>query len=294
MDSLIKDLEIYKASKEVSEKEYNTYNREQKKKEIEKMRENNKKYIEEIKNAKVEEPEKKYRLENTKELNTICNYCKKICHEKCTCFKTFEKCKVYKWSGWKKKTNICKECNHQKKEHNKEKKKWVKYDEYPKKYTTEFIESQEKNLREDLEKKISELEKTEKKGSETNVEIEKKSAAIERCNQEIETSKNDIDAVKEKIKESKRKILKILFDLRVINEKIKKCTLNKNYFKSQNAYIDHLKHEKKSFNDDDNIKEIEDNQKFNQLFIESENIDVENLGKLSTEKKKKKINNFVK
>ena len=34
----------------------------------------------------------------------------------------------------KKKTNICKECNHQKKEHNKEKKKWVKYDEYPKKY----------------------------------------------------------------------------------------------------------------------------------------------------------------
>ena len=102
MDSLIKDLEIYKASKEVSEKEYNTYNREQKKKEIEKMRENNKKYIEEIKNAKVEEPEKKYRLENTKELNTICNYCKKICHEKCTCFKTFEKCKVYKWNGWKK------------------------------------------------------------------------------------------------------------------------------------------------------------------------------------------------
>lgn len=170
----------------------------------------------------------------------------------------------------------------------------MKYDEYPKKYTTEFIESQEKNLREDLEKKISELEKTEKKGSETNVEIEKKSAAIERCNQEIETSKNDIDAVKEKIKESKRKILKILFDLRVINEKIKKCALNKNYFKSQNAYIDHLKHEKKSFNDDDNIKEIEDIKKFNQLFIESENIDVENLGKLSTDQLIEKINNFVK
>ena len=32
LDSLIKDLEIYKASKEVSEKEYNTYNPEQKKK----------------------------------------------------------------------------------------------------------------------------------------------------------------------------------------------------------------------------------------------------------------------
>ena len=32
LDSLIKDLEIYKASKEVSEKEYNIYNREQKKK----------------------------------------------------------------------------------------------------------------------------------------------------------------------------------------------------------------------------------------------------------------------
>jgi hypothetical protein len=32
LDSLIKDLEIYKASKEVSVKEYNTYNPEQKKK----------------------------------------------------------------------------------------------------------------------------------------------------------------------------------------------------------------------------------------------------------------------
>jgi len=43
LDSLIKDLEIYKASKEVSEKEYNTYNREQKKKKIEKKKKKNKK-----------------------------------------------------------------------------------------------------------------------------------------------------------------------------------------------------------------------------------------------------------
>ena len=294
LDSLIKDLEIFKAEKKVKEKEYNGLDQEQKKKEIEKMKENNKKYIENIKTARAEKPETKYRLENTEELNTICNNCKKICHEKCTCFKTFESCKVYKWSGWQQKTNICKVCNHQKKEHNKEKKKWVKYYEYPKKYPTKYIEDQENNLRKEIENKISELENTKNKGSETIVEIEEKSAAIERCNQEIKSSENDIDAVGEKIKESKRKILKNLFDLRAINEKIKKCALNKNYFKSQNAYIDHLKYETKSFNDNDDADEIEEIKKFNQLFIESENIDVENLGKLSTEQLIEKINNFVK
>ena len=95
--------------------------------------------------------------------------------------KTFESCKVYKWSGCKK-TNLCKECLHQKKDHNKKKIKWVEYCEYPKKYDMEYIETQKQNLRQDLKNKISELENTKEKGSETNLKIKEKSAAIETCN----------------------------------------------------------------------------------------------------------------
>ncbi len=85
-----------------------------------------------------------------------------------------------------------------------------------------------------------------------------------------------------------------MFDLSVINEKIKESALNRNYFKSQNAYIDHLIQSKKSFNVNDHIEEIEEIKKFNELFIKSENIDVENLKNLSTAQLIEKINNFVK
>ena len=46
----------------------------------------------------------------------------------------------------------------------------------------EYIETQKQNLRQDLENKISELENTKEKGSETNLKIKEKSAAIETCN----------------------------------------------------------------------------------------------------------------
>ena len=47
--------------------------------------------------------------------NSLClQDCHANCHLNCNCYKTYESCKTYNWSGWKTKTNICKNCGYQK------------------------------------------------------------------------------------------------------------------------------------------------------------------------------------
>lgn len=55
----------------------------------------------------------KWELVSSSQLNTHCDL--QDCHSNCNCYKTYESCKTYNWSGWKTKTNTYKNCGHQKK-----------------------------------------------------------------------------------------------------------------------------------------------------------------------------------
>ena len=80
-------------------------------------------------------------------------------------------------------------------------------------------------------------------------------------------------------------------ELHKINEKIKKFALNKTHTKTQNDYIESLKNQLNS-SESEKIQKLNEIQKVNNLFMETENINVNDLEKLSADELAKKINNF--
>ena len=82
-------------------------------------------------------------------------------------------------------------------------------------------------------------------------------------------------------------------ELHKINEKIRKFALNKNHTKTQNDYINQLKKElNTTMNETEQIQKLEEIKKLNNLFMQTENIDIKELENLSADELSKKINNF--
>ena len=237
----------------------------------------------------------RWELISTSDLNTHCDFqtCHSNCHLNCDCYKSFESCKTYNWSGWKTKTNTCKNknCGHQKKNHTKEHKKWDFINKKKQVYSEEEIKSKIDAMNKDIELQKSYIKNLENSEKKTNQDLEKNSEKIKNCENEIREYKKKIDCIKVNIKDSQKELLLNLAELHKINEKIKKFALNKTHTKAQEDYIKTLKAQ---LNPDERkkIKKLNDIQKLNNLFMESENINLNDLENLSADELAKKINDF--
>ena len=237
----------------------------------------------------------KWELVSSSELNTHCNLqdCHQNCHLNCNCYKTFESCITYYWSGWKTGTNTCKnkDCGHQKRYHTKENKKWEYIQRNKPKYTEEEIkikiDAEKKDL-EPLRKALQNILNGEKQNLK---DLEKNSEKIKNCEKEIREYEKKIDDIKDNLKKSQKDLLLNLAKLRKINEKIKKFALNKSHAGTENDYINNLI---KQINPDESekIQKLKKIQKQNNLFMETQNINVNDLEKLSAEELAKKIDGF--
>ena len=235
----------------------------------------------------------KWELVSSSQLNTHCDLqvCHANCHLNCDCCKAFESCKTYNWSGWKTKTNTCKNCGHQKKYHTKENKKWEFIHRNKPKYTEEEIKNKIDAENKDLESLRKVLENM-VNGEKQNLEgIEKNSEQIKNCEKEIREYENKIYNIKHNLKKSQKELLLNLAELLKINEKIKKFALNKSHAGKENDYINNLIKQINP-NEIEKIQKLKKIQKLNNLFMETQNINVNDLEKLSAEELAKKIDGF--
>jgi hypothetical protein len=235
----------------------------------------------------------KWELVSSSQLNTHCDLqeCHENCHLNCNCYKTYESCKTYNWSGWKTKTNTCKKCGHQKKYHTKEYKKWEYIHRNKSKYTEEEIKNKIDAENKDLESLRKFLENIVNGEKQNLEEIEKNSEQIKNCEKEIREYENKIYNIKHNLKKSQKDLLLNLAELLKINEKIKKFALNKSHAGTVNDYINNSI-EQMNPNEIEKIRKLKIIQKLNNLFMETQNINVNDLEKLSAEELAKKIDGF--
>ena len=154
-------------------------------------------------------------------------------------------------------------------------------------WRNETVDAENKDL-ESLRKVLENIVNREKQNLE---EIEKNSEQIKNCEKEIREYENKIYNIKHNLKKSQKDLLLNLAELLKINEKIKKFALNKSHAGTENDYIINLI-EQINPNEIKKIQKLKKILKFNNLFMKTQNINVNDLEKLSAEELAKKIDGF--
>jgi len=139
-----------------------------------------------------------------------------------------------------------------------------------------------------LRKYLINIENAEKHNSK---ELEENNEQIKNCENEIREYKNKIDDIKVNLKKSQKELLLNLAELRKINEKIKKFALNKSHAGTENDYINNLIQQLNP-DESEKIQKLKEIQKLNNLFMETENININDLENLSADQLANKINSF--
>ena len=181
--------------------------------------------------------EKKKELQaDSKNLYTHCDECKENCHNPCDCwFSSTTRCKIYPWFS-----NDCEKCGHSKRVHKQEYYHYV-YIEVEVQENTKDQQNTLKSESSEKERKIN--ERINQQNNEKN--------SLQRQLNELKYNKEDLQEEKNKNIEEKNKIQAevnkingemqaIIIKLQALSEMIQLCSMNPEYIKDQNEYIDSL------------------------------------------------------
>ena len=221
-------------------------------KELRKLNEEINKNINELSNKKRIEKKKDLQADPNNQY-THCDVCKENCHNPCDCwFSSATRCKIYPWFG-----NDCEKCGHSKKVHKQEYYHYVYIDVEVQENTNE----QQNNLK-------KELSEHERKINERINQQNNEKDSLQRQINELRYNKEDLQEEKNKNIEEKNKIQTevnkinaemqaIIIKLQALSEMIQIFSMNPEYIKNQNAYIDSLENQMKEIG----YKESEINSK---------------------------------
>ena len=198
--------------------------------------------------------EKKKELQaDSKNLYTHCDECKENCHNPCDCwFSSTTRCKIYPWFS-----SDCEKCGHSKRVHKQEYYHYV-YIEVEVQENTKDQQNTLKSESSEKERKIN--ERINQQNNEKN--------SLQRQLNELKYNKEDLQEEKNKNIEEKNKIQAevnkingemqaIIIKLQALSEMIQLCSMNPEYIKDQNEYIDSLEGQMKEIG----YKESEINSK---------------------------------
>jgi hypothetical protein len=206
--------------------------------------------------------------------HTYCSSCQRNCHESCDCYGyILNRCYVFSIFG------TCEKCGHYKSSHTlyssskyvtetqknkinnndkiqKERDKyWQKYDEIYDEYNRKMSE---KNKRQN---ELNDL---------YNEKI--------KLNSQKNSYKNDKNRVNENIKFKINNLKSIILELMNISQKIKNIAMNQFHLDIENEYIEtSIEYLKDSSNNNDQIKKLKENKKYNQIFQELTKLSLEEL-----------------
>ena len=261
------------------------------------IKEVNKKLEAEIKkyqNKKVTETV--YSLEKTKCRNIYCNECHNNCHSPCDCaFDLFGRCVIYEFSGCFYHTNLCSKCGHIKATHGDGDLKYVKKTIEKTIFDAETIKKITERAEEDKEKYKNEINNINKDMNEISIEnktLYENKQVLEKISKEIEKSQK---LLSEDIEKIDRDIIFTLFQLQKCIQIINSIALNNNYIKIQNDYIDSLKEKILEMGDNKNeqLNQIDEIKKQNDLLMKVENIKLEEVKDLDESLISNKISNYL-
>ena len=202
--------------------------------------------------------------------NTHCNYCKSNCHYNCNCYFSillfYNSCVLFPIFSGK-----CTYCGHYINQHRiRDKYRWVDETERYKISHDKEIESEYNEYREECNKIKEEYNRCiNKKNYKQNqlIDLNRDKSNLEK---KINDNLDDKSKLYYKLKNNTSKIKRYFKDLLNINSLIKKEALNKFHFNIENEYIKSriYKIEQIDISKTDEIKELLENQKYNNMFRE--------------------------
>ena len=129
----------------------------------------------------------------------------------------------------------------------------------------------------------------------TFIDIISKKKQLEADKQFISETKNKINENKkkdeQKLKDCQKDLLRLLINLFIINSKIEEIGLNKNNVKNPDDYINQLG---EMIRDDNRDKELKEIKNFYKSFLKNQNIDMDDLKKMSDYEINQKIDKYLK
>ena len=214
-------------------------------------------------------------LEPSETVYTLCDLCKKNCHAACDClFNFLGRCKVFSILNGRCHMCGCNIINH-KKEYYKYSfiyTKKQKYTDYEIDREKQNNEMKKKKIMDDINKNNEARNNLEKQKNEFY--CNKKLLILER--EKIQNEKNEIQ---KNIKDIDKQIIFIIIKLQTFLEKLNDITMNNNYAKSEEDYIDYLM-EKIIFREKEKIKKTQQIKENYRIFLQTSKLDKKDLMKL--------------
>lgn len=204
------------------------------------------------------------KLDEKKNLYTVCHKCKRNCHMPCDCFlQSLGRCTIYTFFRKK-----CEKCGCKKEEH---KQDYYFFDpetislnkntEEEKKKEQKIYEAKKKEYLNQMNKNYSEKNNLEKQKNELSYN---KSILLEEKNKNTVEKKN----IQKKIGHINQDILFTIYNLQRISQKINDIAMNNNHLKTEDEYIEDLinKMDKMNLNDKEKIEKIKKIKENNNIF----------------------------
>ena len=231
------------------------------------------------------------KLDEKKNLYTVCHKCKRNCHMPCDCFlQSLGRCTIYTFFRKK-----CEKCGCKKEEH---KQDYYFFDpetislnkntEEEKKKEQKIYEAKKKEYLNQMNKNYSEKNNLEKQKNELSYN---KSILLE------EKNKNTVEKIniQKKIGHINQDILFTIYNLQRISQKINDIAMNNNHLKTEDEYIEDLinKMDKMNLNDKEKIEKIKKIKENNNIFKKAVKLNRNELLNLSDKELSEKLKTLM-